>query len=278
MLLHKMSSFARIFSRITLLAMLFFTTMFLAAGCSSVPQWQESEQASKPDNVQQTEAMLSDAGFLRINIDSSDEDPLARQLSPYELRSYSGSDGPVYWYYDPQVCACVFEGNDEAYNRYLMDQRQEQDIVQYASESQDQEVASLNGLNTMMYPAGLFGYGGGIGGFYAYPGFFGYPGFYDYPVLLAAPFPVPHRGDRDDFGRARHRSEFPGGIPRARVGGPVGPSRSGELGMGHVGAGGLGGGHIGRFGGGHVGGGFGGGHVGGFGGGFGGGHVGGGHR
>ncbi len=248
----------------TLLPMLFFTTMFLAAGCSSVQRW----QASKPDNVQKTEAMLSDANFLRINIDSSDEDPLARQLSPYELRSYSGSDGPVYWYYDPQVCACVFEGNDEAYNRYLMDQRQEQDIAQYAAESQEQEVASLNGLNTMIYPAGVLGYGG-IGGFY------GYRGFYGSPVLLPAPFPVPRGGERHEFGRDGDRDEFTRGIPGAHVGGgPIGPGRSGVLGTGHVGGvgGGLGGGHVGG-----VGGGFGGGHGGGFGGGFGGGHSGGGH-
>jgi hypothetical protein len=235
----------------TLLAMLFFTMMFLAAGCSSV----QRRQDSKPDNVRQTEAMLSDADFLRINLDSSDEDPLARQLSPYELRSYPGPDGTVYWYYDPRVCACVFEGNDEAYDRYLVDQRQEHDIAQYAAESKEQEVASLNGLNTMMYPAGLFGYG-------SISGLYGYPGFYGYPVLLPAPFPVRRGGDEHEFGGDGHRGEFPGGIPGARVGGPVGPRRSGGSGIGHVGG---------------LGGGVGGGHIGGFGGGFGGGHGGGGH-
>ena len=62
------------------------------------------------------------------------------------LRSYAAQSGTVYWYYDPDICECVYEGHQGDFDRYQMAQRQETDTAQYAAQSSDQQVASLNAL------------------------------------------------------------------------------------------------------------------------------------
>ena len=133
-------------------------------------------EASRPEAVQKTEAMLSDAGFTTIKLDTSDKVGLVEDLPPYELRSYAVQSGKVYWYYDPDICACVYEGHQSEFDRYQMAIRQQNDTEQYAAESGDQEVASLNALNGTFFPPPLIwiggfnpgpfigGHGGGHGG------------------------------------------------------------------------------------------------------------------
>jgi len=135
----------------------------LASGCSAYQHY----QASKPDVAKKTEAMLTDAGFKTIQIDNSSAEQagLAADLPTYELREYPISSGVVYWYYDPDFCSCVFEGNQEAFETYQMARRQQQDTADYVAESQDAEVASLNGINGMMFPPPLW-----IGGYHNYYG------------------------------------------------------------------------------------------------------------
>jgi len=125
---------------------------FAASGCSLYRRY----QASKPANVRQTESMLADAGFQKIVVDPWDPDGLASHLTPYELRSYPASGGQVIWYYDPDQCSCVFEGGQDAGGRYQMLVRQQSELAQYAAESQDQEIASLNAMNGTMFPPPIF--------------------------------------------------------------------------------------------------------------------------
>jgi hypothetical protein len=153
----------RFFNRSILIAL---AAASIAPGCSVYKHY----QAAKPENVQKTEAMLTDAGFHTIQIDnsSSEQAGLAANLPTYELRQYAASSGSVYWYYDPDICSCVFEGDQAAFNSYQMAQQQRHDIAEYASQSQDQEVASLNALNGRMFPLPILWLGSG--GFYS--GFF----------------------------------------------------------------------------------------------------------
>jgi hypothetical protein len=104
--------------------------------------------------------MLVDAGFQKIVIDPSDTDSLASHLTPYELRSYPASGGQVIWYYDPDQCTCVFEGSQDACDRYQMLVRQQSDLAQYAAQSEDQEIVSLNAMNGTMFPPPIFWIGG----------------------------------------------------------------------------------------------------------------------
>jgi len=128
----------------------------IGSGCSLYRHY----EASRPEAVQKTEAMLSDAGFTTIKLDTSVKVGLVENLPPYELRSYAAQSGKVYWYYDPDVCACVYEGHQSEFDRYQMTVRQQNDTAQYAAESGDQEVASLNALNGMFFPPPLIWIGG----------------------------------------------------------------------------------------------------------------------
>ena len=117
-------------------------------------------EASKPETVRKTEAALSDAGFTTIKVVTDDQGGLVEDLPPHELREYSAQSGAVYWYYDPDICACVYEGHQGDYDRYQMAQRQESDTAQYAAQSDDEQVASLNALNGGFFPPPTFWIGG----------------------------------------------------------------------------------------------------------------------
>jgi hypothetical protein len=154
----------------------------LAALIASSCSLYRSYQASKPENIRVTESMLSDAGFQTIKIDTSEQIGLAEDLEPYDLRKYSASSGPVFWYYDPKICSCVYEGHQGEYDRYQVALRSQSDTAQYAAESEQEEVASLNAINGGFFPPPIFvlggfgvGFGGGRGGGHPHGGGGGHP-------------------------------------------------------------------------------------------------------
>lgn len=158
----------------TMLRRRIFLALLTALTASSCWAYHRYEN-SKPEAIRQTESMLSDAGFHTIQIDTSDQAGLAANLPAYEIRTYAASSGAVFWYYDPKICTCVYEGHQGDYDRYQMALRQESDTAAYAAESEQEEVASLNALNGTYFPPAIFvgGFvgphfvgGGGRGGFH----------------------------------------------------------------------------------------------------------------
>jgi len=139
---------------------LFVLVVLLALTLSDCAIYRHYE-ASKPDTVRKTEAMLADAGFTQIKVDTDEKGGLVEDLPPYEIRSYKAESGAVYWYYDPDICLCVYEGHQGEYDRYQIAQRQESDTAQYAAQSDDEQVASLNALNGGFFPPPIFWIGGG---------------------------------------------------------------------------------------------------------------------
>ena len=135
------------------------------SGCAAYRRY----EASKPENVRRTEAMLSDAGFTVIKLDTDDKVGLVEDLPPDEIRSYAAQSGTVYWYYDPDLCECVYEGHQGEFDRYQMAREHENDTAEYAAESDDEQVASLNALNATFFPVPIFW----IGGFAPSPHFVG---------------------------------------------------------------------------------------------------------
>jgi hypothetical protein len=156
----------------------FIVAIFLALIVSSCALYRHYE-ASKPETVRKTEATLSDAGFTTIKVVTDDQGGLVEDLPPDEIRKYTAQSGAVYWYYDPDICVCVYEGHQSDYDRYQMAQRQESDTAQYAAQSDDQQVASLNALNGGFFPPPIFWIGGFApaphfgGGFHGGGGHFG---------------------------------------------------------------------------------------------------------
>ena len=128
----------------------------IVSGCSLYRRY----EASKPENVRKTEAMLSDAGFTTIKLDTDDKVGLVEDLPLHEIRSYAAQSGTVYWYYDPDICGCVYEGHQSDFDRYQMASQHENDAAQYAAESNDEQVASLNALNVGFFPPPIFWIGG----------------------------------------------------------------------------------------------------------------------
>lgn len=149
----------RIDERTDCLQRLFVYAILLALTLSDCAIYRQY-QASKPETVRKTEAMLSDAGFTAIKVDTEEKGGLVEDLPPYEIRSYKAESGAVYWYYDPDICLCVYEGHQADYDRYQVAQRQESDTAQYAAESDDKQVASLNALNGGFFPPPIFWIGG----------------------------------------------------------------------------------------------------------------------
>lgn len=143
----------------TALQKLIVVTVLFALTLSDCAIYRHYE-ASKPETVRKTEAALSDAGFTQIKVDTEEKGGLVEDLPPYEIRSYKAESGAVYWYYDPDICLCVYEGHQGDYDRYQMAQRQESDTAQYAAQSDDEQVASLNALNGGFFPPPIFWIGG----------------------------------------------------------------------------------------------------------------------
>lgn len=144
-----------------------FLSTLMVSGCAAYRHY----QASKPEAVQKTESALSDAGFTTIKLDTADKVGLVEDLPPDEIRSYAAQSGTVYWYYDPDICACVYEGHQAEFDRYQMALRQQNDTAQYAAESEDQQVASLNALNGNFFPPPIIWVGGGFVGIHGGGGF-----------------------------------------------------------------------------------------------------------
>ena len=143
----------------------FVLALLLALVASSCSLYRAYED-SKPEAIRQTESMLSDAGFRTIKIDTDDQIGLVEDLPRYELRKYPTSSGSVFWYYDPKICSCVYEGHQDEYDRYQMLVRQQNDTAQYAAELQDEDVTSLNALNGAFFPPPIIVAGGFFGGHY----------------------------------------------------------------------------------------------------------------
>jgi hypothetical protein len=136
--------------------LIFVTVLLTLSECAIYRDY----EASKPETVRKTEATLSDAGFTQIKVDTDEKGGLVEDLPPHEIRSYKAESGAVYWYYDPDICRCVYEGHQGDYDRYQLAQRQESDTAQYAAQSEDEQVASLNALNGGFFPPPIFWIGG----------------------------------------------------------------------------------------------------------------------
>jgi hypothetical protein len=64
------------------------------------------------------EDMLVAAGFVPKHADSPSRMAALKSLPPHEFVSRNRNGGVVYLYADPTVCACIYVGNQQAYDRY----------------------------------------------------------------------------------------------------------------------------------------------------------------
>jgi hypothetical protein len=220
------------------------------------------ESASDPARVMETGAMLVNAGFERVAVENPEQLDTAKGLPQYQLRSYQGAVGPVFWYYDPQFCRCVYVGEERAYERFQDARTHAADVAEYVGDTEDADAASLYWLNGSMMPPPLFLFGGfgGLGFPYAS---FPVPPPPRHPVGPSHRHPLPpgRRSWRGETAESAPGAHGIGSVPGFPAGG--GSLVGGEHGAGGVsesfgGGGGNGGGGGGGFGGGGHGGGGGG--------------------
>jgi hypothetical protein len=129
--------------------------VFAASGCATVNPLQPQTPQQKAQNI---EPMLQAAGFQPLTATTPEQKARLAKLPPLELNYYVKDGSPRYWLADPEVCGCLFYGDEADYQRFenikLENERAEAD--REAIESQRQQM--------MMGPPGLFGPGIGFGG------------------------------------------------------------------------------------------------------------------
>ena len=199
--------------------------------------WSCATATNNEATVRDTEAKLEDAGFTKVLVDTPSED--LENLPTLKLNKYQTASGTVFWYYDPDYCQCLFEGNQAEADRYELALLHQNDLAQYQQNETEESIAQ-QGLMASAFngavPSPFFW--GGWGAWYGYGmGYYGGSGGYG--------------------GGGGYKG---GGIKSPKPGSGTGKGGGSGGGGGH----GVGGGH--RFGGG-----------GGFGHGMGGGHMGGHH-
>ena len=131
----------------------------------------KDHQLSRPANILETEAKLEQAGFHRVAIETPTQNGAVMELPLDRLNRYQSTNGTVYWYADPGLCGCLYEGDQSAFDRYSGLIQKEQDLASYAIESDPDQIASLGAFGNSFpspflwggWPAVTYyrGYGGG---------------------------------------------------------------------------------------------------------------------
>lgn len=129
------------------------------AGCAALNQGDELTPVERAKDV---EPMLQAAGFSSFAAQTPDQMKQLQALPPQKLAYYVGGQGQTrYWYADPDYCKCVFQGNEDAYQRYE-DIRLQNQLAQREQAAAEQNLAAQQQM-MMMGPVTPFGFGVGPG-------------------------------------------------------------------------------------------------------------------
>src|SRR5580658_9584626 len=151
----------------------------IAASCSVY----SDVEANKPATILKMETRLEQAGFHRVPIATPDQNGAVAQLPLHKLNRYDSAKGSVFWYADPTVCHCLYQGDAVAYERYMDLLQQEQETADYVNDVRPDQVAYLSPFG-YAFPAPLL-----LGGWpLLIPGGGGY--YYPPPAIGPRPGPV----------------------------------------------------------------------------------------
>ena len=127
--------------------------LVLAASCSLYDDY----EANEPASVLETEARLVKAGFRRVPIDTPEQNGAVAQLPMHRLNRYQSATGSVFWYADPTVCQCLYEGDQATYATYAGILQQEHDTAEYINDVEPEQLAYLSPFGYAFPPPVLFG-------------------------------------------------------------------------------------------------------------------------
>jgi hypothetical protein len=112
----------------------------LAGSCSLYDNY----EAGRPANIMELEARLVTAGFRRVPIETPEQNGAVAALLLHRLNRYQSATGSVYWYADPTVCHCLYEGDQKAYDNYAGILQQQNDTAEYVNDVEPEQVAGLS--------------------------------------------------------------------------------------------------------------------------------------
>jgi len=124
-----------------------------AASCSIFSNYERS----RPANILELEARLERAGFHRIPIETPAQNGAVEQLPLYKLNRYDSAKGSVFWYADPGVCHCLYQGDEQAYQQYAGILQQERETAAYVNSTSADQVAYLSPFGYAFPPPLLWG-------------------------------------------------------------------------------------------------------------------------
>jgi hypothetical protein len=135
------------------LKLIFIYIIAIASSCSLY----DGYQAEQPANIMELESRLVTAGFNRVPIETPEQNDAVASLPLHRLNRYQSAAGSVYWYADPTICSCLYEGDQKAYDSYAGLLQQEHDTAEYINDVQPEQVAGLSPFGYAFPSPILFG-------------------------------------------------------------------------------------------------------------------------
>src|SRR5215472_15239636 len=127
-----------------------FIAILALSGCSTT-----KDQGPPPDELtaRGTEAMLQEAGFTRIDVEEPSDE---LKSTPYfKLNQHQTDSGLRFWYYDPDYCGCLYDGDQNAADRYAMELQQQKDLAAYEGDYETEESAAQQAWMASAYNGGI---------------------------------------------------------------------------------------------------------------------------
>ena len=151
-------------------------SMLLAAicGCAAVnPMIGQAPPQTVHEQAQEIEPMLATAGFQSLFPSNSEQKNRLKALPSMKMGYYRDQHGAAnYWLADPDYCGCLFHGDEAAYERFQLLQKDNQTAIN------DRQALQAQRYSRPFSPWGPPGFGPGMGfGFGPGTGFIGGFGF-----------------------------------------------------------------------------------------------------
>jgi len=131
----------------------------LICGCTAVnPTVTQSSPQTAYEQALEIEHMLDTAGFQSLPASNPEQKNRLKALPSMKLGYYLDQHGAAnYWLADPDYCGCVFHGDEAAYERYQLLQKDNQTAENDRRALQAQRYQQPSG------PWAPPGYGPGVG-------------------------------------------------------------------------------------------------------------------
>jgi hypothetical protein len=143
----------------TLIPFIFLIAAFSAAlaGCGSI---QPTPTPTPEQQAEQTEPMLTAAGFRMLPADTPERQKQLESLVPFDVNYYMGKTGNLHYYMaDPVYCKCMYIGTEENYQQYeklkLNQQYQEKEGAISRENLEAQQMQEMDEQEEMFNPYGM---------------------------------------------------------------------------------------------------------------------------